>query len=47
MLIKVNSEFYVSFFDYSHIKKKIAPMGWNWLYFSDNYSTEALGRWTR
>ncbi len=32
-----------SFFDYSYIKKKIAPMGWNWLYFSDNYSTETLG----
>ena len=32
-----------SFFDYSYLKKKIAPMGWNWLYFSDNYSAENLG----
>jgi len=32
-----------TFFNYSYVKKKIAPMGWNWLYFSDNHSMENLG----
>ena len=31
-------------FNYSYLKKKIPPMGWNWLYFPENYSINDLGK---
>ena len=30
-------------FNFSYLKKKIPPMGWNWLYFSENIPLEKIG----